>query len=46
MKHSRGSFTAIHGLRAASISWVVLGHTYVIVAAYASTIYSLLLELL
>ncbi|CAD5122887.1 DgyrCDS11287 [Dimorphilus gyrociliatus] len=29
-RHSQNSFTAIHGIRAISISWVVLGHSYLL----------------
>lgn len=28
MNHSKGSFTSIHGMKAVTVSWVVLGHTF------------------
>lgn len=28
MNHSKGSFTFIHGMRAITVSWVILGHTF------------------
>lgn len=40
LNHSKGSFTAIHGIRAITISWVVLGHTYVAYMSAAGKFFS------
>lgn len=40
-KHPKGSFTAMHGMRAITVTWVILVHTYFFYAFVAGKEYSI-----